>query len=36
MKNDGSVDITGIPAGAYYLIIKSNDMKSYSQKLIIK
>jgi len=36
IENDGSVDITGIPAGAYYLIIKSNDMKSYSQKLIIK
>ncbi|WP_265131122.1 PQQ-dependent sugar dehydrogenase [Chryseobacterium oranimense] len=36
IENDGSVDITGIPPGAYYLIIKSGDVKSYSQKLIIK
>ncbi|MGK6341516.1 PQQ-dependent sugar dehydrogenase [Chryseobacterium sp. DT-3] len=36
IENDGSVDITGIPAGVYYLIIKSGDVKSYSQKLIIK
>ncbi|REC79152.1 cadherin [Chryseobacterium elymi] len=36
IENDGSVDITGIPSGAYYLIIKSGDVKSYSQKLIIK
>ncbi|PQA95084.1 cadherin [Chryseobacterium shigense] len=36
IENDGSVDITGIPAGAYYLILKSGDVKSYSQKLIIE
>jgi len=36
VEYDGSVDITGIPPGAYYLIIKSGDVKSYSQKLIIK
>jgi glucose/arabinose dehydrogenase len=36
IEYDGSVDITGIPPGAYYLIIKSGDVKSYSQKLIIK
>ncbi|WP_034726193.1 PQQ-dependent sugar dehydrogenase [Chryseobacterium sp. JM1] len=36
IENDGSIDITGIPPGAYYLMIKSGDMKSYSQKLMIK
>lgn len=36
IENDGSIDITGIPPGVYYLIIKSGDVKSYSQKLIIK
>ncbi|KXH81273.1 PQQ-dependent sugar dehydrogenase [Chryseobacterium kwangjuense] len=36
IENDGSVDITGIPPGVYYLIIKTGDVKSYSQKLIIK
>lgn len=36
IENDGSLDITGIPPGAYYLIIKSGDVKSYSQKLMIK
>lgn len=36
IENDGSIDITGIPPGVYYVIIKSGDVKSYSQKLIIK
>lgn len=36
IENDGSLDITGIPPGVYYLIIKSGDVKSFSQKLIIK
>lgn len=36
IENDGSLDITGIPPGVYYLIIKSGEIKSYSQKLIIK
>ncbi|MBL1222624.1 PQQ-dependent sugar dehydrogenase [Chryseobacterium sp. L7] len=36
IENDGSIDITGIPPGVYYLIIKSGEVKSYSQKLIIK
>ncbi|PIF45217.1 putative secreted protein (Por secretion system target) [Chryseobacterium sp. 52] len=36
IENDGSVDIAGITPGVYYLIIKSGDQKSYSQKLIVK
>ncbi|KMQ63080.1 cadherin [Chryseobacterium angstadtii] len=36
IENDGSVDIKGISPGAYYLIIKSGEQKSYSQKLIIQ
>lgn len=36
VENDGSIDITGIPAGVYYLNLKSGDLRSYSQKLIIK
>lgn len=36
VENDGSIDITGIPAGIYYLNLKSGDLRSYSQKLIIK
>ncbi|MET3037102.1 T9SS type A sorting domain-containing protein [Chryseobacterium sp. NRRL B-14859] len=31
-----SIDISGIPAGVYYINLKSGDLKSYSQKLIIK
>jgi len=36
LDNENSVDITGIPAGVYYINIKSGDLKAYSQKLIIK
>ncbi|MDR2235130.1 MAG: PQQ-dependent sugar dehydrogenase [Chryseobacterium sp.] len=36
IENDGSIDITGIPTGVYYLILKSGDLKSFSQKLIVK
>ncbi|QIY90359.1 PQQ-dependent sugar dehydrogenase [Chryseobacterium gallinarum] len=34
--NGKSIDISGIPAGVYYINLKSGDLKSYSQKLIIK
>ncbi|KMQ64214.1 cadherin [Chryseobacterium sp. FH2] len=35
--NDGeSINISGIPAGVYYINLKSGGLKSYSQKLIIK
>lgn len=30
------IDISGIPAGVYFINVKSGDTKSYSQKLIIK
>ena len=33
---DNSLNITGIPAGVYYLNLTSGDLRSYSQKLIIK
>lgn len=36
INNDNSIDITGIPAGVYYINLKSGELKSYSQKLIIK
>lgn len=36
LDSENSFDITGITAGVYYLNIKSGDLKSYSQKLIIK
>jgi len=36
INNDNSINISGIPAGVYYLILKSGELKSYSQKLIIK
>lgn len=36
LDSENSFDITGIPAGVYYLNIKSGDLKAYSQKLIIK
>lgn len=36
IENDGSINITGVPSGAYYLILKSGDIKSYSQKLIVE
>ncbi|UTX48751.1 sorbosone dehydrogenase family protein [Chryseobacterium sp. MA9] len=31
-----SINISGIPAGVYYINLKSGDLKSYTQKLIIK
>ncbi|MCU7613415.1 PQQ-dependent sugar dehydrogenase [Chryseobacterium sp. GMJ5] len=36
LDSDNGINITGIPAGVYYINIKSGDLKSYSQKLIIK
>jgi glucose/arabinose dehydrogenase len=36
INGDNSVDISGIPSGVYYIILKSGDLKSYSQKLIVK
>ncbi|MFP3836004.1 T9SS type A sorting domain-containing protein, partial [Chryseobacterium sp. SIMBA_028] len=36
ISSDNSIDITGIPAGVYYINLKSGELKSYSQKLIIK
>lgn len=36
INDDNSIDITGIPAGVYYINLKSGELKSYSQKLIIK
>jgi glucose/arabinose dehydrogenase len=34
--NDNSVDISGIPAGVYFITLNSGDLKAYSKKLIIK
>ncbi|MCJ7935568.1 MAG: PQQ-dependent sugar dehydrogenase [Chryseobacterium sp.] len=34
--NGKGIDISGIPAGVYFINLKSGDLKSYSQKLIIK
>lgn len=31
-----SIDISGIPAGVYFVNLKSDDLKSYSQKIVIK
>lgn len=31
-----SIDISGIAAGVYYINVKSGDLKSYSQKIVIK
>ncbi|MEY8759169.1 PQQ-dependent sugar dehydrogenase [Chryseobacterium tongliaoense] len=36
INNDNSIDISGIPAGVYYINLKSGELKSYSQKIIIK
>lgn len=36
INSDNSIDLTGIPAGVYYINLKSGELKSYSQKLIIK
>ncbi|RKE80700.1 PQQ-dependent sugar dehydrogenase [Chryseobacterium sp. AG363] len=34
--NGKAINISGIPAGMYYINLKSGELKSYSQKLIIK
>ncbi|WP_433628855.1 PQQ-dependent sugar dehydrogenase [Chryseobacterium cucumeris] len=34
--NGKAINISGIPAGVYYINLKSGELKSYSQKLIIK
>lgn len=36
LNGDRSIDVSAIPAGVYYIIIKSGDLKSYSKKLIIQ
>ncbi|AZA83064.1 cadherin [Chryseobacterium lactis] len=36
LTNGQSINISGISAGVYFINIKSGDLKSYSQKLIIK
>lgn len=36
VNEDKSINISWAPAGMYYIIIKSGELKSYSQKLIIK
>jgi glucose/arabinose dehydrogenase len=36
ITNEKRIDISGIPAGIYFINLKSGDYKSYSQKIIIK
>ncbi|WP_313092407.1 PQQ-dependent sugar dehydrogenase [Chryseobacterium flavum] len=36
LVNKKSIDISGIPSGIYFINLKSGDLKSYSQKIIIK
>ena len=36
IENDNSVDISGIPAGVYFINLNSGNQKSYSTKIIIK
>jgi glucose/arabinose dehydrogenase len=36
IEKDNSLNISGIPAGAYFININSGNLKSYSKKLIIK
>lgn len=36
ITDDKSIDISGIPSGVYYINLKSGDLKSYSQKIVIK
>lgn len=36
ISNGKGINISGIPAGVYYINLKSGELKSYSQKLIIK
>lgn len=34
--NGKGIDISGIPAGVYFINLKSGELKSYSQKIVIK
>ncbi|WP_228403458.1 T9SS type A sorting domain-containing protein [Chryseobacterium sp. RU37D] len=36
IENDNSINISGIPAGVYFINLKSGNLKSFSQKLIIE
>ncbi|MDN3693863.1 PQQ-dependent sugar dehydrogenase [Chryseobacterium tructae] len=36
ITNGKSIDISGLPSGVYFINLKSGNLKSYSQKLIIK
>lgn len=36
ISNGKGINISGIPSGVYYINLKSGELKSYSQKLIIK
>lgn len=36
IENDNSLDISGIPAGVYFININTGNTKTYSKKLIIK
>lgn len=36
INRDKSIDISSLPAGVYYLNLKSGELKSYSQKLIVQ
>ncbi|MEN4760657.1 PQQ-dependent sugar dehydrogenase [Chryseobacterium sp. C39-AII1] len=36
VKDGQSLDITDVPAGVYYINLKSGEINSYSQKLIVK
>jgi hypothetical protein len=36
VKDDGSVDISGLSAGIYFVTIRSENLKIYSQKLVVK
>jgi glucose/arabinose dehydrogenase len=36
MESDNSLNISGIPAGVYYIHLNTENQKSYSKKLIIK
>ncbi len=36
IDHENGINITGIPAGVYYLILKNGDLKSHSQRIVIK
>ncbi|MDQ0594599.1 glucose/arabinose dehydrogenase [Chryseobacterium ginsenosidimutans] len=36
LDNDNSINISGIPAGVYFINLNSGNMKNYSKKIIIK